>query len=109
MERERWPSYPQEAPQQDCGILNPPHEAHPKGPVRGISLELQEVQCKRRMYFVPDVSTINTFRDPCQQETLDIVSSLGISGMPGIIEIDPVPVHQNLSAFGRGTAPRIRY
>lgn len=72
-----------------------------KGPVRGISLKLQEEERERRMDFVPDVSAIKTEQIEVDKETLDMLSALGMSEIPGLVQVDPVPVQQTLG-FGRG-------
>ncbi|XP_054801961.1 40S ribosomal protein S17-like [Prosopis cineraria] len=72
-----------------------------KGPVRGISLKLQEEERERRMDFVPDVSAIKTDQVEVDKETIDMLSALGMSEIPGIIQVDPVPVQQSFG-FGRG-------
>lgn len=66
-----------------------------KGPVRGISLKLQEEERERRMDFVPDVSAINTEHIAVDKETLEMLHSLGINDIPGITQVDPVPVQHN--------------
>eukprot|EP00919_Chromeraceae_sp_WS-2016_P003450 GHVR01008378.1.p1 GENE.GHVR01008378.1~~GHVR01008378.1.p1 ORF type:complete len:148 (+),score=15.27 GHVR01008378.1:45-446(+) len=50
-----------------------------KGPVRGISLKLQEEERERRMEFIPDASEINLNNITVNQETLDMIKDLGIS------------------------------
>ncbi|RYR49623.1 hypothetical protein Ahy_A07g036144 [Arachis hypogaea] len=70
-----------------------------KGPVRGISLKLQEEERERRMDFVPDVSAIDTQHIEVDKETIDMLQSLGMSDIPGITQVDPVPVQQ--IPFGR--------
>jgi small subunit ribosomal protein S17e len=71
-----------------------------KGPVRGISLKLQEEERERRMDFVPDVSAIRTDHIEVDKETLDMLAALGMSEIPGVVQVDPVPVQQ--IPFGRG-------
>jgi small subunit ribosomal protein S17e len=71
-----------------------------KGPVRGISLKLQEEERERRMDFVPDVSAIRTDHIEVDKETLDMIAALGMSELPGVVQVDPVPVQQ--IPFGRG-------
>ena len=73
-----------------------------KGPVRGISLKLQEEERERRMDFVPDVSAIDTHRIQVDKETLDMLTALGISDMPGIVQVEPLPVQQHPLRFARG-------
>ncbi|NMR96615.1 40S ribosomal protein S17 [Vibrio parahaemolyticus] len=78
-----------------------------KGPVRGISLKLQEEERERRMDFVPDVSAIRTDQIEVDKETLDMLAALGMSEVPGIVQVDPVAVQAPLG-FGRG-GPGRRY
>ncbi|KAK7355411.1 hypothetical protein VNO80_14666 [Phaseolus coccineus] len=76
-----------------------------KGAVRGISLKLQEEERERRMDFVPDVSAIRTDQIEVDGETLDMLAALGMSEIPGVVKVDPVPVQAPL-AFGRGAGGR---
>ncbi|XP_031402605.1 uncharacterized protein LOC116212174 [Punica granatum] len=71
-----------------------------KGPVRGISLKLQEEERERRMDFVPDESAIRTDEIKVDKETLEMLAALGMKdNIPGLIEIEPqaMPVQ----SFGR--------
>ncbi|CAI9097645.1 OLC1v1034119C1 [Oldenlandia corymbosa var. corymbosa] len=56
-----------------------------KGPVRGISLKLQEEERERRMDFVPDESAIKTDRIEVDKETIELLSVMGMSELPGIV------------------------
>lgn len=71
-----------------------------KGPVRGISLKLQEEERERRMDFVPDVSAIRTDHIEVDKETIDMLHALGMGDVPGIVQAEPTPVPQ--IGFGRG-------
>ncbi|XP_058731175.1 small ribosomal subunit protein eS17-like [Vicia villosa] len=73
-----------------------------KGPVRGISLKLQEEERERRMDFVPDVSAIRTEHIEVDKETLEMLAALGMSEIPGVVQVDPVPVQA--IPFARGGA-----
>ncbi|CAF1696344.1 unnamed protein product [Brassica oleracea] len=68
-----------------------------KGPVRGISLKLQEEERERRMDFVPDESAIKTDVIKVDKETLEMLASLGMSDTSGISEVEP----QAAPAFSR--------
>ncbi|CAJ2677711.1 unnamed protein product [Trifolium pratense] len=71
-----------------------------KGPVRGISLKLQEEERERRMDFVPDVSAIRTERVEVDKETLEMIAALGMAELPGVVLAEPVAVQA--APFGRG-------
>ncbi|KAK9127876.1 hypothetical protein Syun_016673 [Stephania yunnanensis] len=72
-----------------------------KGPVRGISLKLQEEERERRMDFVPDESAIKTDLIEVDKETLDMLAALGMSDMPGVVK-QAEPANVAAPAFGRG-------
>lgn len=55
-----------------------------KGPVRGISLKLQEEERERRMDQVPDESALNIREIPVNKHTMDMLRSLGMSNLPGV-------------------------
>ncbi|RAL48742.1 unnamed protein product [Cuscuta campestris] len=77
-----------------------------KGPVRGISLKLQEEERERRMDFVPEQSAINTDVIQVDKETMDLLTSLGIADLPGVVqrveETAPVAAVDTAIAGGRG-------
>ncbi|KAI5560779.1 hypothetical protein BDE02_16G069800 [Populus trichocarpa] len=77
-----------------------------KGPVRGISLKLQEEESERPMDFVPEVSAIKSdqievdkeqWRSLIEGETMDMLASLGMSCFPGLVQVDPLlyPLHSS--------------
>jgi len=49
-----------------------------RGPVRGISLKLQEEERERRMDFVPEVSAIEKEQIQIDSDTADLLKHLGI-------------------------------
>ncbi|KAF9597658.1 hypothetical protein IFM89_020538 [Coptis chinensis] len=55
-----------------------------RGPVRGISLKLQEEERERRMDYVPDESAIDIDHIKVDKDTLDMLASLGFNDLPGV-------------------------
>merc|ERR1712226_638235 len=55
-----------------------------RGPVRGISLKLQEEERERRMDFEPDVSAVDVERITVDPDTKDMIKSLGMEGLTHI-------------------------
>lgn len=56
-----------------------------KGPVRGISLKLQEEERERRMDFVPEVSAIDTDVIEVDSETREMLKELDLAKLPGLV------------------------
>ncbi|KAJ1454566.1 ribosomal protein S17e [Pelagophyceae sp. CCMP2097] len=54
------------------------------GPVRGISLKLQEEERERRMDFVPEVSAIDQEFVEVDTDTKEMLDSLDFKDLPGI-------------------------
>ena len=52
-----------------------------KGPVRGISLKLQEEERERRLDFVPEVSALDQDKVHIDSDTKDMLQALGHSGL----------------------------
>lgn len=55
-----------------------------RGPVRGISLKLQEEERERRLDFIPDVSSVNCDKIPIDPETKAMLKSLDLDKLPGL-------------------------
>jgi len=55
-----------------------------RGPVRGISLKLQEEERERRMDFVPEVSAIDQDFVEIDTATKDLLDALDFKDLPGI-------------------------
>lgn len=63
-----------------------------RGPVRGISLKLQEEERERRMDFVPPESAIKTDLIEVDKETIEMLAALGMSDLPGVTKQPEQPV-----------------
>mmetsp|Transcript_1200 Transcript_1200/g.3381 ORF Transcript_1200/g.3381 Transcript_1200/m.3381 type:complete len:134 (+) Transcript_1200:73-474(+) len=63
-----------------------------KGPVRGISLKLQEEERERRMDFVPDVSAVDTHHIEVDPDTKAMLESVGLKDLTGIEVKEPIVV-----------------
>jgi small subunit ribosomal protein S17e len=55
-----------------------------RGPVRGISLKLQEEERERRMDHVPDQSAISTEAIEVDKDTMEMLRGLGMANLPGV-------------------------
>uniref|UniRef100_A0A452YGQ9 40S ribosomal protein S17 n=1 Tax=Aegilops tauschii subsp. strangulata TaxID=200361 RepID=A0A452YGQ9_AEGTS len=55
-----------------------------RGPVRGISLKLQEEERERRMDFVPEKSALEVDEIRVDKETMDMLAFLGMADLPGV-------------------------
>jgi small subunit ribosomal protein S17e len=55
-----------------------------KGPVRGISLKLQEEERERRLDFVPEVSALEQETIQIDPDTRDLLESLGYGNLNGV-------------------------
>merc|ERR1712137_831107 len=55
-----------------------------RGPVRGISLKLQDEERERRMDFVPDESAVNTDNIEVDKDTMDMLRSINMGSLPGV-------------------------
>ncbi|KAG0496164.1 hypothetical protein HPP92_000855 [Vanilla planifolia] len=55
-----------------------------RGPVRGISLKLQEEERERRMDFVPDESALKVDHIEVDSDTHDMLNFIGMGDLPGV-------------------------
>merc|ERR1711966_590660 len=69
-----------------------------RGPVRGISLKLQEEELERRMDFVPDESALNTDVIEVDADTKDMVRAAGFGHVQNIT----VPQVPTGTGYNRG-------
>ena len=60
-----------------------------KGPVRGISLKLQEEERERRLDFVPEVSALEQETIQIDPDTRDLLESLGFGSLHGVAVNQP--------------------
>eukprot|EP01117_Protostelium_nocturnum_P003860 TRINITY_DN15124_c0_g1_i1.p1 TRINITY_DN15124_c0_g1~~TRINITY_DN15124_c0_g1_i1.p1 ORF type:complete len:133 (+),score=39.14 TRINITY_DN15124_c0_g1_i1:72-470(+) len=56
-----------------------------KGPVRGISLKLQEEERERKDNYVPEVSAVDTTHIKVDADTLEMLKSIGHANLPGVV------------------------
>ena len=56
-----------------------------KGPVRNISLKLQEEERERRLDFVPEVSALEQETISIDRETRDLLETMGYGNMNGVV------------------------
>ena len=55
-----------------------------RGPVRGISLKLQEEERERRMDFVPEKSALDVDSIEVDRDTMDMLKSMNMGNLPGV-------------------------
>mmetsp|Transcript_128395 Transcript_128395/g.312068 ORF Transcript_128395/g.312068 Transcript_128395/m.312068 type:complete len:149 (-) Transcript_128395:119-565(-) len=68
-----------------------------RGPVRGISLKLQEAERERRLDFVPEVSAIDTTSIDIDPTTKAMLAKLDLSHLPGLNDVS-----DSRRDYGRG-------
>eukprot|EP00798_Chlamydomonas_sp_ICE-L_P028282 gene28282-31390_t len=57
-----------------------------RGPVRGISLKLQEEERERRLDFVPDESALNTSSIEVDRDTMDMLKAMNMGSLAGVVQ-----------------------
>mmetsp|Transcript_36544 Transcript_36544/g.81342 ORF Transcript_36544/g.81342 Transcript_36544/m.81342 type:complete len:142 (-) Transcript_36544:47-472(-) len=55
-----------------------------RGPVRGISLKLQEEERERRLDFVPEESALNTTAIEVDRDTMEMLKGMGMGTLAGV-------------------------
>lgn len=80
-----------------------------KGPVRGISLKLQEEERERRMDYVPEKSAIETEIIEVDKETIDMLTALGMADLPGVTKQSEQTTGAPQVYAGRGAGNTRRY
>jgi small subunit ribosomal protein S17e len=56
-----------------------------KGPVRNISLKLQEEERERKLDFVPEVSALEQETIAIDKETRDLLETMGYGSLNGVV------------------------
>eukprot|EP00199_Chlamydomonas_sp_CCMP681_P005250 CAMPEP_0119101268 /NCGR_PEP_ID=MMETSP1180-20130426/362_1 /TAXON_ID=3052 ORGANISM="Chlamydomonas cf sp, Strain CCMP681" /NCGR_SAMPLE_ID=MMETSP1180 /ASSEMBLY_ACC=CAM_ASM_000741 /LENGTH=142 /DNA_ID=CAMNT_0007085363 /DNA_START=71 /DNA_END=499 /DNA_ORIENTATION=- len=69
-----------------------------RGPVRGISLKLQEEERERRLDFVPDQSALVTDAIEVDRDTMDMLTAMGMNKLQGLTAAPTGPA----PAFNKG-------
>eukprot|EP00898_Chlorokybus_atmophyticus_P009151 jgi/Chlat1/9237/Chrsp99S08486 len=77
-----------------------------RGPVRGISLKLQEEERERRMDFVPDESALNTEMIEVDKDTMDMLRAMNMANLPGVTQQQAAVGGFNKPPFGAPFADR---
>jgi len=63
-----------------------------RGPVRGISLKLQEEERERKDNYVPDVSVVDVETIEVDRETKEMLRAMDMGGLPvQVVNLPPVP------------------
>ncbi len=67
-----------------CSIAQHLMKRIQRGPVRGISLKLQEEERERRMDFVPEKSALETDSIEVDRDTMDMLKSMNMGNLQGV-------------------------
>ena len=62
-----------------------------KGPVRGISIKLQEEERERRDNYVPEVSEIDVDVIEVDPDTMEMLKEMNMADIPGLQQTNPTP------------------
>ena len=65
-----------------------------QGPVRGISLKIQEEERERRLDYIPEKSKIDITRVTVTQDTKEMLKRIGMANLPGVVVEGARPQHQ---------------
>mmetsp|Transcript_4604 Transcript_4604/g.8769 ORF Transcript_4604/g.8769 Transcript_4604/m.8769 type:complete len:139 (+) Transcript_4604:73-489(+) len=67
-----------------------------RGPVRGISLKLQEEERERRLDFVPEESALQTSAIEVDRDTMDMLKAMNMGNLAGVTlqSTGPTPAFQ---------------
>jgi len=60
-----------------------------RGPIRGISLKIQEEERERRLDYIPEQSKININRVAVTQDTKEMLKRIGMANLPNVIVEGP--------------------
>nr|ABW23147.1 ribosomal protein rps17 [Arenicola marina] len=66
-----------------------------KGPVRGISIKLQEEERERRDNFVPEISAIESDIIEVDPDTKEMLKQMDMANIPGLQVTQPMATNQN--------------
>lgn len=72
-----------------------------RGPVRGISLKLQEEERERRLDFVPEVSCVDVAEIEIDRDTKQMLRELDMPNLPNIVVRDNVAPSGGRPAYQR--------
>lgn len=72
-----------------------------RGPVRGISLKLQEEERERRMDFVPEVSAIDTELIEVDADTRALLEHLDMKNLPGVQLVQVITMRNRIATAFR--------